>query len=126
MASEQFEGVERRRFPGLLAFGLALAAVVLVVAFVVDAEFGWALLVLTVICAAAAVAFRLLTGANRDDADSSDNVIRQPATTDRPLGDTPEAHDEINPHDLPLDNPARRQAERQAGGMEGTTTGPLP
>ena len=40
-----------------------------------------------------------------------------------PLGDTPEAHDEINPHDLPPDHPGRAEAERQAAGEEGTTRG---
>jgi hypothetical protein len=30
------------------------------------------------------------------------------------LGDTPEAHDEITPHDLPLDHPGREEAERRA------------
>ncbi len=39
------------------------------------------------------------------------------------LGDTPEAHDEITPHDLPLDHPGREEAERQAGGGEGTVRG---
>jgi len=34
---------------------------------------------------------------------------------DRPAGDTPEAHDEINPRDIPKDNPARQEAEAQAG-----------
>jgi hypothetical protein len=29
-------------------------------------------------------------------------------------GDTPEAHDELNPHDLPPDHPGRAAAERQA------------
>jgi hypothetical protein len=29
-------------------------------------------------------------------------------------GDTPEAHDEINPHDLPADHPGRQAAEDQA------------
>jgi len=38
------------------------------------------------------------------------------------LGDTPEAHDEINPHDLPKDHPGREQAERIAGDR-GTTQG---
>jgi hypothetical protein len=38
-------------------------------------------------------------------------------------GDTPEAHDEINPHDLPPDHPGRQEAEAQAGGEEGTTRG---
>jgi hypothetical protein len=36
-----------------------------------------------------------------------------PATPDdeTPLGDTPEAHDEISPHDLPKDHPGRNAAE---------------
>jgi hypothetical protein len=47
-----------------------------------------------------------------------------PATPDEqtPLGDTPEAHDEISPHDIPKDNPGRKEAERQAG-EEGVTRG---
>ena len=32
-----------------------------------------------------------------------------------PAGDTPEAHDEITPHDLPPDHPGRAEAERIAG-----------
>lgn len=40
-----------------------------------------------------------------------------------PAGDTPEAHDEINPHDLPMDHPGRKAAEAQAGGEQGTTGG---
>jgi hypothetical protein len=39
------------------------------------------------------------------------------------LGDTAEAHDEINPHDLPMDHPGRKAAEAQAGGEDGTTQG---
>jgi hypothetical protein len=48
-----------------------------------------------------------------------------PMTPDRqtPLGDTPEVHDEISPHDLPLDHPGRAEAERLAGGEDGTTRG---
>jgi hypothetical protein len=37
---------------------------------------------------------------------------------DTPAGDTPEAHDEISPHDLPIDHPGRMEAERQAGDVE--------
>src|SRR3954454_13098960 len=52
----------------------------------------------------------------------------------RPLGDTPEAHDEINPRDIPLDNPARQAAEEQVGrpgdetrgNVEGAQGGPEP
>jgi hypothetical protein len=31
-----------------------------------------------------------------------------------PAGDTPEAHDEVNPHDIPPGHPGRRAAEDQA------------
>ena len=48
-----------------------------------------------------------------------------PVTPDdeRPAGDTPEAHDEISPRDLPVDHPGRQEAERLAGGLDGTTRG---
>jgi hypothetical protein len=42
---------------------------------------------------------------------------------DTDLGDTPEAHDELSPVDLPPDHPGRQEAERQAGGAGGTTEG---
>ena len=46
------------------------------------------------------------------------------ADDDRPLGDTPEAHDELNPHDVPKwDRKTREAAEEQAGGPGGTTGG---
>ena len=49
----------------------------------------------------------------------SDNTDAVPAThlipdDETAAGDTPEAHDEINPHDLPVDHPARPAAEEQA------------
>jgi hypothetical protein len=31
-----------------------------------------------------------------------------------PLGDTPEGHDELRPHDLPRDHPARDEVARRA------------
>jgi hypothetical protein len=49
-----------------------------------------------------------------------------PMTPDdeRPAGDTPEAHDEITPHDLPKGHPGRPEAERRAEASEdGTTRG---
>jgi hypothetical protein len=48
-----------------------------------------------------------------------------PATPDEEtdLGDTPEAHDELSPVDLPPDHPGRQEAERQSGGAGGTTKG---
>jgi len=39
-----------------------------------------------------------------------------------PMGDTPEAHDEVSPHDLPPGHPGRKEAEREAG-AGGTTRG---
>jgi hypothetical protein len=87
-------------------------------------------LILLVICALAFVAFRVITQRGGSDTDSESNFPNQEPRDERPLGDTPEAHDEINPHDLPLDHPGREEAEDQAGGAEGTTTGttrgPLP
>ena len=40
-----------------------------------------------------------------------------------PLGDTPEAHDEITEHDLPRDHPGRRAVAARTHGQSGTTTG---
>src|SRR2546430_2186526 len=54
---------------------------------------------------------------------------------ERPLGDTPEAHDEINPRDIPPGSPARQAAEEQVaardrdetrGNVEGAQGGPEP
>jgi hypothetical protein len=123
LASDRFAGVERRRFPALLAVGAGLGAVVVIVAFLADASLAWPLLILFALCLAVAVVYRLIAGANRADADHTDSVPKQPATRSRPLGDTPEAHDELSPHDIPLYSPARRAAEQQAGGLAGTTRG---
>lgn len=48
-----------------------------------------------------------------------------PLTPDdeRPLGDTPEAHDEIIPEDLPKDHPGRQAAEEAAAAGDGTVQG---
>ncbi|MCW3010868.1 MAG: hypothetical protein JWO90_1272 [Solirubrobacterales bacterium] len=39
------------------------------------------------------------------------------------LGDTPEAHDEIVPEDLPKGHPGRQAAEHRAAEGDGTTQG---
>ena len=39
------------------------------------------------------------------------------------LGDTPEAHDEVSPHDIPKGSPGRKEAERLAGKERGVTRG---
>jgi hypothetical protein len=56
-----------------------------------------------------------------DDADEPLGPMTPDDETE--LGDTPEAHDELSPVDLPPDHPARQEAEREAGGTEGTTKG---
>jgi hypothetical protein len=57
--------------------------------------------------------------------DSTSSEPLGPLTPDdeTPMGDTPEAHDEISPHDLPPDHPGRQEAERMAGGPDGVTRG---
>jgi hypothetical protein len=50
--------------------------------------------------------------ADEDEPLPSSHLIPDDST---PAGDTPEAHDEINPHDIPPDHPGRRAAEEQVG-----------
>ena len=83
-------------------------------------------LILAAILAVAAVGFRIITQRGGSDQDSTSNFPNQEPREERPLGDTPEAHDEISPHDLPREHPGREEAEEMAGGREGTTRGPLP
>ncbi|MFP5361400.1 MAG: hypothetical protein ACLGI5_01570 [Thermoleophilia bacterium] len=66
-------------------------------------------------------------GDDRAEAPPHDSEAREPLgplTPDEqtPLGDTPEAHDEISPHDLPPNHPGRASAERETD-EEGTTRG---
>jgi hypothetical protein len=84
--------------------------------------------VLAVLCAIAFVVFRGVSRSNlAAERDSSDaGLPKAPPDDARPLGDTPEAHDEVSPHDLPLSHPGREEAEEVAGGADGTTRGPLP
>lgn len=62
---------------------------------------------------------------HRSPHDDDDDEPLGPATPDdeTAAGDTPEAHDELSPHDLPKDHPGRAEAERLAGGEGGTTSG---
>jgi hypothetical protein len=65
-------------------------------------------------------------GETPDDQSAADDAAMAPgigAEDERPLGDTPEAHDEISPHDLPKGHPGRRAAERLAENREGATCG---
>jgi hypothetical protein len=61
------------------------------------------------------------TSPHDDEADEPLGPITPDDETD--LGDTPEAHDEVSPHDLPKGHPGRLAAEELAGGEDGTTQG---
>jgi hypothetical protein len=62
-------------------------------------------------------------GAPSHDDDADEPLGPMTPDDETALGDSPEAHDEISPHDLPPDHPGRREAERLAGGEGGTTSG---
>ncbi|MDQ3739873.1 MAG: hypothetical protein M3389_02910 [Actinomycetota bacterium] len=124
MASADRNSVPGPTFPTALVAGLLAFVVVAIVAWVaVGAELGIPVLVLGAICAAAAIAYRTIGTSRSAPTDNRDSVPRLSAEGDRPLGDTPEAHDEINPHDLPPDHPGRHAAEEMAQGDEGETAG---
>ena len=64
--------------------------------------------------------------AQRDDEDWAIPSAHLNVDDETAAGDTPEVHDEISPHDLPIDHPGRAAAEAQSGGHDdtaGTTTG---
>jgi hypothetical protein len=58
----------------------------------------------------------------RDDEDWAIPSAHLVADDDTAAGDTPEVHDEISPHDLPIDHPGREAAEQQAA-QTGATRG---
>ena len=72
------------------------------------------IIVLALVCLGAFFAFRTIGTSRNAESDASDPVPRLSDDEARPLGDTPEAHDEINPHDLPTDHPGRQAAEEMA------------
>ncbi len=49
------------------------------------------------------------------DADSRDSFPAMTDDEDVPLGATREAHDELDPHDLPLDHPSRETVDERNG-----------
>ena len=116
-----------KAFPSGILIGIIAAVILAVIAWIVlGEEFGIPILILAAICIVAAIAFRVLAGGRGGEADSTDGGIpKQPADDSRPLGDTGEAHDEVSPHDLPLDHPGRQKAEEMSEGSddEGTTSG---
>ncbi len=124
-SGERFQGGEGARFSGLIIAGLALAVVVIAVAWIIlGGEYAIPLVILAVVGVVMIVGFRLISSRNRDPADSEEGGLPAQAPDDRrPLGDTAEAHDVVNPHDYPLNNPGRPAAERLARGAGNTTRG---
>jgi hypothetical protein len=118
-----------RRLPPVLWL-LAIAGAVLVLsalAAIIFAGAAEAIAVIVVGVAAMIAASLWFAGVagTRDRAagDRDDPFAGVGADEARPLGDTPEAHDEITPHDLPAGHPGRAAAERQAKALGGTTPG---
>jgi hypothetical protein len=109
------------RFVTLMLIGLAMAAVVLVVGAVTG---GWYYVVPTLIVIAIVVAmaitYRLVAERGPGRAGQSD-VPRVPTDDSRPLGDTPQAHDEITPRDIPKYNAAARHAAEAETDAPGDT-----
>jgi hypothetical protein len=125
LGDARFTDREKQRFPTLMVAGLLLAAAVIIVAWIaVGAEYAVPLVILAALCVVGLVGFRLISSRNRDPAASEEGGLpAQAPDPTRPLGDTAEAHDEINPHDFPLYNPGRRTAELMARGPANTTRG---
>ena len=110
--------------PAGLAFGVVAAIVITVAAWLaLGVGGGIVVLILAVICVGVFLAYRTAGTSRAASTDNTDSTPRLRAEGNRPLGDTAEAHDEINPHDLPPDHPGRHEAERMADGDEGETTG---
>ena len=79
---------------------------------------GLAVLALALICLGVFAWYRTAGTSAVAEEDATDSVPRLSTEEARPVGDTPEAHDEINPHDLPPDHPGRQAAEEMAAERE--------
>ena len=110
-------------FPIGLVAGIVVFLVIGAVAWAaVGAEFGIPILLLTAICGAVAIFYRLMAGKG-SESNPQGGLPKLPTDAGRPLRDTQEGHDEINPHDFPHDSPGRKPAEAMAQGEGGTTGG---
>ncbi len=112
-----------KTFPAAWIGGVIAGLVVAAVAWLtVGGELAIPVLILTVLLAVVAIVYRTVGTSRTAATDNTDTTPRLRAEGNRPLGDTPEAHDEINPHDLPPDHPGRHAAEEMAQG-DGETAG---
>jgi predicted lipid-binding transport protein (Tim44 family) len=125
MASADANSSTGPTFPVAWIGGIAAGLLVALVAgLTVGADLSIPVLILTALLAIVAIAYRTIGSSRSAATDNRDNVPRLRAEGERPLGDTPEAHDEISPHDLPPDHPGRRKAEEMAEEQsDGETSG---
>ena len=122
MATDDRNSKPGATFPTAVVGGLVAAVVLIAVAWIaLDEEVAIPITILAAICLAAALAYRTIGTSRSAATDNRDTVPRLNAEGDRPLGDTPEAHDEISPHDLPPDHPGRHAAEEMAQGDDRTS-----
>jgi hypothetical protein len=65
----------------------------------------------------------MTTETHDSDNQADDGLIDRITDDETPVGDTPQAHDELSPHDIPKSHPAYEDVVRQADGTDGTTSG---
>jgi hypothetical protein len=135
LALGPWEGRERPRWGGWAVAGVAACYLIAAAVgwLVADTGIGLAALLggavptTAVALLVALVRSRTPAGAARKNdptAENEDDPFPSIAADDlTPLGDSPQLHDEISPHDLPKDHPGRKAAERQAAAHGGTTSG---
>lgn len=110
-------------FPIYLVAGLVAMVVLAIIAWIaLSWGFAVVILALAALLAGVAVFYRMLAGRGSEEHPQG-GLPKLPADAGRPVGDTKEAHDEINPRDFPHDSVNRKPAEAIAGGEEGTTGG---
>jgi hypothetical protein len=124
MASVDRNGEAGPVAPAALGFGV-VGAIAIAIAAWLAMGIGAALVVvlLAAICIGVFAVYRTAGTSSDAATDNADGTPRLRAEGNRPLGDTPQAHDEINPHDLPPDHPGRHAAEDMAEGDDGSTSG---
>jgi hypothetical protein len=102
----------------LMGLAVLFAAVLGVVAVAVGITGGWVLFVLAAILAIPLFVDMMLSGARPSAAEDGGEPAVPAAHVEsgdgRPLGDSPELHGDLDPIDLPRENPARRELEAEA------------
>ena len=72
------------------------------------------ILIAALIIAVLVAGWFVLNGVARRNVAARHGSLEDAMSDETGAGDTPEAHDEINPHDIPPGHPGRRAAEEQA------------